>query len=220
MPLHVHDQDLARAQAALARRSRRPRWAPRRLPRRPPRAPDAVTVTDSGRRPLRSSIAPTRVPSLKHSAAGPSHGCHEPGRASCAAHPARARRPCAGPARRGWPPAGPHPDASPTRPAAGAPRRGTANPRRARRAAGPSAASRSPMRPPSLARRPRTCSRLPRTVLISPLWARTRNGCASAPRGMGIGGVALMEHGVADGQVAVSRSGYRAPRRSPATRPL
>ncbi len=41
--------------------------------------PDAVTVTESGRRPLRSSMAPTRVPSLKHSAAGPSQGASKPG---------------------------------------------------------------------------------------------------------------------------------------------
>ena len=32
--------------------------------------------------------------------------------------------------------------------------------------------------------RPRTCSRLPRTVLISPLWAIDRNGWASAQVGV------------------------------------
>ena len=31
--------------------------------------------------------------------------------------------------------------------------------------------------------RPRTCSRLPRTVLISPLWASSRNGWASGQVG-------------------------------------
>ena len=47
--------------------------------------------------------------------------------------------------------------------------------------------------PSGSAARPRTCSRLPRTVLISPLWASARNGWASPHVGMRVGRVALVE---------------------------
>lgn len=36
--------------------------------------PSSVTQMRLGRRPLRSSTAPTTVPSVKHTEAGPSHG--------------------------------------------------------------------------------------------------------------------------------------------------
>ena len=37
-------------------------------------SPSSVTQYRAGRRPLRSSTAPTTVPSVKHTAAGPSQG--------------------------------------------------------------------------------------------------------------------------------------------------
>ena len=82
--LDVHDEDLAGTQPTLLHDVRgvdRHGAASEAAATMP--AP--VTVTAIGRRPLRSSIAPTRVPSLKASAAGPSQGAMRPA--------ARRRRP-------------------------------------------------------------------------------------------------------------------------------
>ena len=53
---------------------------------------------------------------------------------------------------------------------------------------------------PTSAARPRTCSRLPRTVLISPLWAIDRNGWARPPDRMRVRRIALVEDRVAERQ--------------------
>ena len=64
----------------------------------------------------------------------------------------------------------------------------------------PTARRRSAFAPPIASSvRPRTCSRLPRTVLISPLWAIERNGWARPPDRVGVRRVALVEDRVGDG---------------------
>ena len=139
-----------------------------------------VTANAAGRSPLRSTIAPTRRPSAKTIAAGPSHGARNPAvrRRSVATCGCGARR---------------RPSAS----GIAVEERRRRGPSRSRqqleglverlrvgavgdeqRPGGEELARRSPRRR-DRAVRPRTCSRLPRTVLISPLWAIDRNGWAS-----------------------------------------
>ncbi len=137
--------------------------------------PSRVVVIARGRRPLRSSSAPTRRPSPKTRAAGPSHASIRSGRRS------------AGP---------PSPAAAGTRvPSAsstGMPERTSSSTASssARESdpsmltSGPAAARRRAHVPrPRERRRPRIASRLDRIVLISPLCARNPNGCASAHEG-------------------------------------
>ena len=134
--------------------------------------PSRETVTASGRRPLRSRMAPTRRPSLKQSAAGPSHGRDEAARArrgsasssgsavECAARaPRRSRARSAASSRQ--------PDAT-RRSSASSSESESEPPGCSERGMSPRGRRRAV--PPSRARRPRSSSRPPRTVLTSPLW--------------------------------------------------
>ena len=102
-PLHVHDQDLAWAQAATSIGRRRHRWGSRRPRRRRRPVRRAVTRHGGGRRPLRSSIAPTRA-TVAEARARPGRP-----RAPAAPRPAPQRLEFGydvrrSPAHRGWPP--------------------------------------------------------------------------------------------------------------------
>ena len=137
--------------------------------------PSAVMANAAGRRPLRSTRAPTRCPSPKTMAAGPSHG---------------ARSGLASSGRGWWRPSGPAPMAagmrcrivhSRLRPIAVRASAASSNDIESEPSglsSGPAARRRRAAEPARSAVRPRTCSRFPRTVLISPLWAISENGCA------------------------------------------
>ena len=111
-----------------------------------------------------------------------------------------------------------------SRPAAPAPRRGTASRDAVGESRGPAARSRSAaarrrLGMPASSRRPRTASRFPRTVLISPLCATNANGCASDQTGDVL--VAYRWWNIANGtSIGAPRSGNSWASRPPATRPL
>ena len=140
--------------------------------------PVAVTANEAGRSPLRSSIAPT-VAVAEHERRRTVPGRQEPRGPSSqrrdvrAAGPAQAERLGDGhqegrvqvPAGRG----------EELEPLVEGQRVGTIR----ARAAGRRRGARSRCGAPRSRGAPRTCSRLPRTVLISPLWAMARNGWAS-----------------------------------------
>ena len=154
-PAGLDEEHLARAQPAAADGLRG-----RRAGRRP--ASDATATSRSrrhregaGRRPLRSMSAPTRRPSAKTIAAGPSHGASIPAVrrrsvATCGCGRAAQRR-----APRGSPRAAPGRGPSRSSSAARGPRRATASRSRpATAAARPRAARRRSAGPPGRARPP------------------------------------------------------------------
>ena len=143
-----------------------------------------VTAKAAGRRPFRSTRAPTRSPSAKTMAAGPSHGARKP--AVRRRHVAtwgcgeRRRAGASGIAAiragvRAQPVVVSSSSAS-SSDSESEPSGDRSGPAASSSAAMPSAGTTSAVRP-------RTCSRLPRTVLISPLWEIERNGWASRQTG-------------------------------------
>ena len=146
--------------------------------------------------PVASS--PRRPPAAARSDRPAPRPAGRPRRRSRRAHPtARGSRPCGGAAwrragagrdgaraPRGSPSAGRGSGPSRSRSGARAPRRARANRSRRRTGAGRRRGARRAISEVAASPvRPRTCSRLPRTVLISPLWAIERNGCASRQTG-------------------------------------
>ncbi len=185
--------------------------------------PSAVSDHAAGRSPFRSRSAPTRRPSLNTNAAGPSQGATNPAtrRRNAATAGCGVRR-SAGASGTSASSAASSDQPVPTRSSSAwssdcesdAPgvSRGPAARRRsaaARRRAGIG---------PSCSR-PRMASRLPRTVLISPLWATNPNGWASDHVGCVL--VAYRWWNTASGtSIGAARSGKSRPSRSPATSPL
>ena len=146
--------------------------------------PSRVSSQRPGRRPLRSSVAPISVPSVNAIAAGPSHASvrHSWKRVEAAQLVARRRR-----GRRT-----PRGSSSSARAAASGRRARAArarcrtSPSRSRRAGRPAAPSRRSSPKSSDAScdsRARIQLTLPRSVLISPLCAISRYGCASSQLG-------------------------------------
>ena len=142
-----------------------------------------VTAKAAGRSPLRSTSAPTRRPSAKTMAAGPSHGARKPAvrRRSVATCGCGARRRASASgiaASRAGVSAQPVVVRSSS--ASSSDSESDASPD----SSGPAARSAraTSLVAPSPAR-PSTWARLPRTVLISPLWAIDRNGWASRQTG-------------------------------------
>ena len=142
-----------------------------------------VTANEAGRSPLRSTIAPTRTPSAKTIAAGPSQGARKPAVrrrsvATCGCGERR-RASASGIAAskagvRSQPVAISSSSASSSESESEPPGERS----------GPAARSSAAIAFVPVSRaRPRTCSRLPRTVLISPLWAMSRNGWARPQTG-------------------------------------
>ena len=88
---------------------------------------------------------------------------------------------------------------------------------------GSPARSRAAAPRPGRRARPRNCSRLPRTVLISPLWASGRKGCARRHVGLRVRRVALVEQREADAGGARRGPGTARPagrpRQAPCRRP-
>ncbi len=142
-----------------------------------------VTANDAGRSPLRSTSAPTRRPSEKTMAAGPSHGARNPAVrrrrvATCGCGERRSAGASGIDASRAGVSSQPVviSSSSDSSSESESDPSGESSGPAASRSAAIGFAPRSPLRP-------RTCSRLPRTVLISPLWAIERNGWASFQTG-------------------------------------
>ncbi len=144
-----------------------------------------VTAKASGRSPFRSTRAPTRRPSPKTSAAGPSHGARKPA-------VRRANAPASGwPEDRSADASGISASSAVSRPQPVATRSSSASSSDSESdpsgdRSGPEATRRwpaDPAIPSGSAARPATWSRFVRTVLISPLWAIARNGWASRHSG-------------------------------------
>ena len=135
----------------------------------------AVIDHAAGRRPLRSSSAPTRRPSLNTNAPGPSHGATNPAtrrRKAATAGCGVRRRPGASGTSASSAVSSDQPVATSSSSASSSDRESeTPGERRGPAARRRSAASRRRDETPASSRRPRIASRLPRTVLISPLWA-------------------------------------------------
>ena len=134
---------------------------------------------DAGRSPL-GRPAPTRSPSEKTIAAGPSHGARKPAVrrrrvATCGCGERRSAGASGIEASRAGVSSQPVVISS----SSDSSRESESNP--SGESSGPAASSSAATGfAPWSPLRPRTCSRLPRTVLISPLWAIERNGWASS----------------------------------------
>ncbi len=143
-----------------------------------------VTANAAGRSPLRSTSAPTRRPSANTMAAGPSHGASMPAvrRRSVATWGWGARR---SPIASGIAVSSADGSSQPVVVRSSSPSSSDSESEPSGESNGPaSSSSAANRRAPRSRARPRTCSRLPRTVLISPLWAIARNGWASRQTGV------------------------------------
>ncbi len=180
-----------------------------------------VTANAAGRSPLRSTSAPTRWPSANTIAAGPSHGARNP------AVRRRSVATCGCGARRRASASGMAASSAGVELPAGrrqqlerlVERERVRAVRREERPGREELAARAAEVAAS-ATRPRTCSRLPRTVLISPLWAIEAERLGEPPDRVRVRRVALVEDRVADRLSGARRSGKRSGRRPPVTRPL
>ena len=182
--LGVHEEHLAGPEAPALEPCSAARSGPRRLRTRRPRGRRARRSPRAAAGRCDRACAPTRRPSLKHEG-----GRAVPRRQQAARRGAGTRRARRARSRRSSGASGiasrsaassRQPDAT-RRSSASSSESESEPPGMQQRARAPRA--RRPSGPPSGARRPRSCSRLPRTVLISPLWARRRNGWASAQVG-------------------------------------
>ena len=185
-PARLDEQQLARARGGRAGPSRRRLNGTAPASEATATSRSRVTAKAAGRRPLRSTSAPTRRPSAKTMRRRAVPRREEPGRPAAERGDVRDAARGAGPSASGIAarsagvevPAGRRQqlEGLVERQRVGAVRREQRAGREERRAATSRVA-------PRRAARPRTCSRLPRTVLISPLWAIDRNGWASRQTG-------------------------------------
>ena len=143
----------------------------------------SVTAQAAGRSPLRSSSVPTRRPSLNTNAAGPSQGAMKPAirrRNAATAGCGVRRSDGASGTSASSAASGDQPVATSSSSASSSERESdTSGESRGPAARSRSAAARRRLGIPGSDARPRSASRLPRTVLISPLWATNPNGWAS-----------------------------------------